>query len=181
MLGNLGWYTYVDSSEHVRLLSLTECTDQTEGTHITGVCTKVKNYGLNLGVGQGAPEVDIFKIQPGGQKSSTRSFLESPVGQPFMSASYQVAPGITYNQLGQGAWTGPGQWHNGVEGGNMTAINIYFTEIIITTRKMHGKNNIIGLMQSVIITSSRKFSLGGNISTDWSWTCLTRRRVQGGI
>ena len=40
-------------------------------------------------------------------------------------------------------------------------------------------NKIIGMMRSVIIASSRKFTLSGNISTDWSGELLTRRRLQG--
>ena len=109
------------------------------------------------------------------------SFLEIPVGQPFMSALYQVAPGITYNKLRQGAWTGPGQWYGGVEGGNITDLNIYFMAIITTTREIHESNKIIGIMLSVIIASSRKVTLVWNISTNLSGTCLARRRVHGGI
>ena len=63
----------------------------------------------------------------------------------------------------------------------MTALNIYCIAIITTTRDIHGRNKIIGMMQSVIIPSSRKVTLVGNISNDLSGTCLDRRQVQGGI
>ena len=99
-----------------------------------------------------------------------------------MSTSYQVVPGITYNQPGQRKWPGLGQFYDGVEGGNMTALNIYiYMAIITTTREIHGMYKNIGLMQLVIISSLRKFTLAGNLSTDWSGTCLTKSRVQGDI
>ena len=56
-----------------------------------------------------------------------------------------------------------------------------FMTIITITREIHRRNKIIGMMLSVIIASSRKVTLAGNISTDWSGTCLTQRQVQGGI
>ena len=75
---------------------------------------------------RGAPEVDIFDIQLGGEKSNTGSFLESPADQQFMLDLYQVDPVITYNRPGKGAWPLLGQCYDGVEGGNMNALNIYF-------------------------------------------------------
>ena len=83
-----------------------------------------------------------------------------------MSALYQAAPGITYNQPEQGAWLGTGKCYNRVEGNNMTDLYIYFMAIITTTIEIHRRNKIIGLVRSVIITSLRKFTLAGNISTD---------------
>ena len=38
---------------------------------------------------------------------------------------YQVGPVIAYNQLVQGTWPVTVQWYDGVEGGNITALNIY--------------------------------------------------------
>ena len=88
---------YVSLSKHVWTFSETECTDYTEGTQRISSCTKVQHYGRTPGVGRGAPDVDIFKIQIGVQKANTGSFLESPVGQPLILALHQVAPGIAYN------------------------------------------------------------------------------------
>jgi hypothetical protein len=48
------------------------------------------------------------------------------VGQPFMSASYQVAPGRPNNRPGGGYWPGPGQWYEGLRGGENTSLNILF-------------------------------------------------------
>ena len=50
--------------------------------------------GMEPFLGRGAPEIDIFEVQPGNIKANTGVFLKSPVGQPFMSASFQVAPGM---------------------------------------------------------------------------------------
>jgi len=53
-------------------------------------------------------------------------FLRSPVGQPFMSASFQVAPGRPSFRPGPGYWPGPGQWYDGLTGGKNTSLNIGF-------------------------------------------------------
>jgi hypothetical protein len=77
-------------------------------------------------VGRGAPEVDIFEVQPGSIKGNTGVFFKSWVGQPFMSASFQVAPGRPANRPGPGEWPGPGQWYNGLLGGRNASLNINF-------------------------------------------------------
>lgn len=56
-----------------------------------------QHYGLQKGVGRGAPEIDIFEVQASPIKRNQGAFLQSPVGQPFMSTSYQVAPGRPSN------------------------------------------------------------------------------------
>jgi hypothetical protein len=77
-------------------------------------------------VGRGAPEIDIFEVQPGNVKANTGPFLKSSVGQPFMSASFQVAPGRSANRPGPGDWPGPDQWYKGLLGGNNASLNINF-------------------------------------------------------
>ena len=77
-------------------------------------------------MGRGSPEVDIFEVQPGPIKAGTGAFLRSPVGQPFMSASFQVAPGRPSMRPGPGYWPGPGQWYDGLVGGRNTSLNINF-------------------------------------------------------
>jgi hypothetical protein len=81
---------------------------------------------MEVGVGRGAPEIDIFEVQPGNIKANMGPFLKTPVGQPFMSASFQVAPGRPSNRPGSGEWPGPGQWYEGLKGGNASALNILF-------------------------------------------------------
>jgi len=48
------------------------------------------------------------------------------VGQPFMSSSFQVAPGRSASRPGNGEWPGPGQWYEGIRGGHNTSLNILF-------------------------------------------------------
>ncbi len=87
---------------------------------------KAQHYGLESSTGRGAPEIDIFEVQAGNVRANTGMFLQSPVGQPFMSASYQVAPGRPNNRPGGGWWPGPGQWYEGLTGGVNTSLNIFF-------------------------------------------------------
>jgi hypothetical protein len=82
--------------------------------------------GLAPFVGRGAPEIDIFEVQPGNIRANTGNFLKTTVGQPFMSSSFQVAPGRPQNRPGPGEWPGPGQWYEGVRGGRNTSLNILF-------------------------------------------------------
>jgi hypothetical protein len=77
-------------------------------------------------IGRGSPEMDIFEVQPGDVKSGTGPFYESAVGQPFQSASFQVAPGRPVNRPGPGWWPGPTQWYEGLQGGANTSLNILF-------------------------------------------------------
>ena len=70
--------------------------------------------------------MDIFEVQPGNVKANTGPFLEMPVGQPFMSSSFQVAPGRSANRPGNGYWPGPGQWYTGLQGGANSTLNIQF-------------------------------------------------------
>lgn len=126
LLGNLARHTYVGSSEHIWPWSSNNCTDLSfAAQHITA-CDKVQHYGLEAGVGRGSPEIDIFEVQPGDIKANQGAFLQSPVGQPFMSASFQVAPGRSAMRPGNGWWPGPGQWYEGLTPGKNSSLNIGF-------------------------------------------------------
>ena len=126
LLGNLARHTYVGSSEHIWPWSSAVCTERSfESQHITA-CDQVAHYGLHPGVGRGSPEIDIFEVQPGNEKANHGVFLRSSVGQPFMSASFQVAPGRANMRPGPGYWPGPGQWYDGLVGGENSSMNIGF-------------------------------------------------------
>ena len=126
LLGNLARHTYVGSSEHIWPWSSKLCTERSfDAQHITA-CDQVAHYGLKVGVGRGSPEIDIFEVQPGNVKANHGVFLRSPVGQPFMSASFQVAPGRANMRPGPGYWPGPGQWYEGLVGGRNTSLNVGF-------------------------------------------------------
>jgi hypothetical protein len=126
LLGNLARHTYVGSSEHVWPWSEVKCTKKSaDSQHISG-CHRVGHFGMQPGVGRGAPEIDIFEVQPGNVGAHSGPFFEMPVGQPFMSASFQVAPGRPANRPGNGYWPGPGQWYTGLIGGENATLNIQF-------------------------------------------------------
>ena len=89
-------------------------------------CDLVSHYGMPAHLGRGAPEIDIFEVQPGDIRANSGPFLKSPIGQPFMSASYQVAPGRAQNRPGPGEWPGPDQWYSDTVFGANTSLNILF-------------------------------------------------------
>jgi beta-glucanase (GH16 family) len=126
LLGNMARHTYVGSSQHMWPWSSSVCTEKSRNAQLISGCDNVAHYGLQAHMGRGAPEIDIFEVQPGGTKANTGVFLRTPVGQPFMSSSFQVAPGLPDNRPGGGYWPGPGQWYEGLTGGNQTAPNIMF-------------------------------------------------------
>ncbi|KAI2489279.1 Beta-glucan synthesis-associated protein (SKN1) [Fragilaria crotonensis] len=126
MLGNLARHTYVASSEHVWPWSSTTCTTKSRTAQLISGCANIAHYGMEKRLGRGAPEIDIFEVQPGPTRANEGPFLQSSVGQPFMSASYQVAPGRPANRPGDGNWPGPGQWYEGLKGGANSSLNINF-------------------------------------------------------
>lgn len=126
MLGNLARHTYVGSSEHIWPWSSTTCTAKARTAQAISGCANIAHYGMEKRFGRGAPEIDIFEVQPGNTPANKGPFFYMPVGQPFMSASYQIAPGRSVNRPGPGLWPGPGQWYEGLRGGENTSVNILF-------------------------------------------------------
>lgn len=126
LLGNMARHTYVGSTNHVWPWSSNNCTEKAHYAQRINGCMHSQHYGLQKGMGRGAPEIDIFEVQAGPIRRNEGVFLQSPVGQPFMSTSYQVAPGRPSNRPGGGTWPGPGQWYEGLRGGVNTSLNILF-------------------------------------------------------
>ena len=126
LLGNLARHTYVGSSEHMWPWSSNVCTARSFDAQHISACSEVAHYGLEKGVGRGSPEIDIFEVQAGPTKGNHGVFLRTSVGQPFMSASFQVAPGRPSMRPGPGYWPGPGQWYEGLKGGKNASLNIGF-------------------------------------------------------
>lgn len=126
MLGNLARHTYVGSSEHIWPWASQQCTAKSATAQKVSGCQEVVHYGMKPHVGRGAPEIDIFEVQPGNMHANKGVFLKTSVGQPFMSASYQVAPGRSANRPGPGEWPGPDQWYSGTKFGVNTSLNILF-------------------------------------------------------
>lgn len=126
LLGNLARHTYVGSSEHIWPWSSNVCTTRSFSSQHISACHEVAHYGLSKGVGRGSPEIDIFEVQGGDLPPNKGVYLRSSVGQPFMSSSFQVAPGRPDMRPGGGFWPGPGQWYDGLTGGQNTSLNINF-------------------------------------------------------
>ncbi|KAL7564824.1 hypothetical protein ACA910_021080 [Epithemia clementina (nom. ined.)] len=126
MLGNLARHTYVGSSEHMWPWSSLVCTAKARDAQKLNGCQHIAHYGMHNFLGRGAPEIDIFEAQPGNVRANVGPFLKSSVGQPFASASFQVAPGRPTNRPGPGEWPGPGQWYSGLIGGPNASLNINF-------------------------------------------------------
>ena len=126
LLGNLARHTYVGSASHVWPFSSSVCDDQTSEAQLVNGCMDSVHYGFQPGVGRGAPEIDIFEIQPGNIGRNQRQFSQMNVGQPFMSASYQVAPAKVDERPADGFWPGPGQWYENIRSGFDTNLNILF-------------------------------------------------------
>lgn len=126
LLGNLARHTYVGSSEHIWPWSSAVCTNKSAGAQRVSGCDEIVHYGMKPHLGRGAPEIDIFEVQPGPIKAHKGPFAKSSVGQPFMSSSFQVAPGREANRPGPGEWPGPDQWYKGLKSGANTSLNILF-------------------------------------------------------
>eukprot|EP00816_Leptocylindrus_hargravesii_P012977 CAMPEP_0196803252 /NCGR_PEP_ID=MMETSP1362-20130617/2615_1 /TAXON_ID=163516 /ORGANISM="Leptocylindrus danicus, Strain CCMP1856" /LENGTH=621 /DNA_ID=CAMNT_0042174709 /DNA_START=115 /DNA_END=1980 /DNA_ORIENTATION=+ len=124
LLGNLGRHTYVGSTDGVWPWSLTECKEEYKLAQLFSGCNNATHFGFKPGVGRGSPEVDIFEVQPGPIKADTGPFKYTWIGEPFLSASYQIAPGKSWNRPGPGFWPGPGQWYEDIKQGWNTSINI---------------------------------------------------------
>lgn len=125
LLGNLVRHTYVGSSDHVWPWSSNVCNNHTTDAQLINACSSNQHYGLQPGVGRGAPEMDIFEVQPGNVKAGEGMYLKTSVGQPCATSSFQVSPGRA-SRPGNGWWPGPGQWYDGIKGGKNTSLNILF-------------------------------------------------------
>ena len=125
LLGNLARHTYVGSANHIWPWSSSACTDKSRTAQLISACDRVEHYGLHTGRGRGAPEIDIFEVQAGNVPANNGPFLRMPVGQPFLSSSYQVAPG-RLPRPGEGWYPAPGMWYDHLTWGENTTINIAF-------------------------------------------------------
>jgi hypothetical protein len=85
LLGNLARHTYVGSSSHIWPFSAHTCNPYTRHSQSISGCNRRSHYDFEAEFGRGAPEIDIFEMQPGPVKKNTGPYLRSFVGQPFMS------------------------------------------------------------------------------------------------
>ena len=68
ILGNLARHTYVGSSSNIWPWSKTSCDPGKEDAQKISGCLNTEHFGMSKGVGRGAPEIDIFEVQPGNVK-----------------------------------------------------------------------------------------------------------------
>ena len=86
LLGNLARATYVGSSDWVWPFSYDTCNFKRIHQQEINACRRINHYGMNEGIGRGAPEIDILEAMAGekGQLPNT------PIQRPYFSSSYQV-------------------------------------------------------------------------------------------
>mmetsp|Transcript_41360 Transcript_41360/g.49623 ORF Transcript_41360/g.49623 Transcript_41360/m.49623 type:complete len:620 (+) Transcript_41360:163-2022(+) len=142
LLGNLARHTFDGTSKHIWPWSTHECTEHNMDTQKINGCLNAVHYGLQNKFGRGAPEIDIFEIQAGNGKAGRGGFWNMPVGQPFMSASYQVSPGRKVRPWA-GHWPGKGQWYEGLSYGHKTCMNLNFfgSQVAYPTEKDEPKKH----------------------------------------
>lgn len=128
LLGNLARATYTSSSDFQWPWSYDKCV-RTNKEHKEyqyqqeiSACNMLNHYGMHSYEGRGAPEIDVFEAMAGYDPYSP--FM---VGKPYISLSYQVAPGTAYNRPTLGKYPRPGQWYDkGLGYGSNTTANTYF-------------------------------------------------------
>ena len=90
MLGNLARATYVGSSDYMWPYSFNKCDQRGRMSQAINACSKVNHYGLEPGVGRGAPEIDVIEAMQGDDEKLPNTRIR----RPYQSCSLQVAPGI---------------------------------------------------------------------------------------
>lgn len=127
MLGNIARHTYVGSTSHVWPFSSNVCTEDNKDSQKINGCMQSQRYGMEKRFGRGAPEIDVFEVQPGDMQSGWGSFRNTPIGQPFASHSFQVAPGRSSGRPNNGDWpNAQSKWYDGLTNGTNTSMNILF-------------------------------------------------------
>mmetsp|Transcript_15488 Transcript_15488/g.25832 ORF Transcript_15488/g.25832 Transcript_15488/m.25832 type:complete len:432 (+) Transcript_15488:748-2043(+) len=104
--------------------SYNKCEDKVRHSQEINACSKVGHYGLETGLGRGAPEIDILETMQG----DTQKLPHTPVRRPYLSCSFQVAPGITESRPVLGQLPHESKWYAPLEYGNKTgaALNPFF-------------------------------------------------------
>jgi len=75
LLGNIARHTYIGTSSNVWPWSKTKCDPGMVDAQKLSGCLKTEHYGMEKGVGRGAPEIDIFEVRRRGGKAGAMSIL----------------------------------------------------------------------------------------------------------
>lgn len=86
MLGNLARATYVGSSDYIWPYSFNKCDPTLQRSQKINACRKVSHYGLEAGMGRGAPEIDIIEAMQG----KLEKLPNTNITRPYQSCSLQV-------------------------------------------------------------------------------------------
>jgi len=124
LMGNLARATYVGSSDYMWPYSYSKCNLKRVHSQEINACMEVSHYGLESGKGRGAPEIDILETMQG----IDDKLPHTNVTRPYLSASYQVAPGLQKKRPILGQLPKEGNWYSNIEYGNETnaEINPFF-------------------------------------------------------
>lgn len=91
LLGNLARATYVGSSDFMWPFSYDECDDENRDSQEVTACARVGHYGMQPGVGRGAPEIDVLEAMQGDHSKLPNTHVR----RPYVSASLQVSSAET--------------------------------------------------------------------------------------
>lgn len=87
LLGNLARATYVGSSDYMWPFSYDQCTEENRHSQEVNACSRVGHYGMQPGVGRGAPEIDVLEAMQGDHSKLPNTRIR----RPYVSASLQVS------------------------------------------------------------------------------------------
>jgi beta-glucanase (GH16 family) len=111
MLGNLARATYVGSSDFMWPYSYNKCDPKRMMSQEINACQKVSHYGMEPGVGRGAPEIDLIESMQG----NAERLPNTNITRPYQSCSLQIAPGISHDRPQLGHQPKKGHWYSGME------------------------------------------------------------------
>ena len=96
LLGNLARATYVGSSDYVWPYSYNECDPKKQRAQEINACQKVHHFGMEPGLGRGAPEIDVIEAMQGNKEK----LPNTNITRPYQSCSLQVRIGRNIRNCG---------------------------------------------------------------------------------
>ena len=74
------------SSDYMWPFSYDQCTEENRQSQEVNACSRVGHYGMEPGVGRGAPEIDVLEAMQGDHSKLPNTHIR----RPYVSASLQV-------------------------------------------------------------------------------------------
>ena len=91
--------------------SYDECDPKKRMSQEINTCSKVSHYGMEPGVGRGAPEIDLIEAMQGNEEK----LPNTNITRPYQSVSLQIAPGVEHDRPILGHLPKKGHWYSGME------------------------------------------------------------------